>query len=326
MGLTSRAKSICPWAGGGNLDKSTPSAATHREQAEKKMPQPTPHAAEIVPRFPGGGFILIEEKRLSVRAVNRRVATRRPTSAKAQKPGVVYVADEKVTRRPRFLHLGVAAKAHIGIAHGQHLRIDGTVRTVATGATFAHGRMFENDGLGLFPMALGAIFVLAPQRQSARWFHNIHTVRVVALDAVHFAFEDEMVLGQMKFRLDVGMALETSSGILAGIKDEVLASAACRHVFAAGAVARFTAGLPSPIRAGQMQTRVGAGRKGAGNALVAIGASFVADKGGAFNLQRNHHRAIHCGARIHQHAQRHDGHGQREGCKPPHVLQFGQAH
>src|SRR5277367_826913 len=201
------------------------------------MPQPRPHAAEDVPRFPGGGFILIEEKRLSVGAVNRRVATRRPTSAKAQEPGVIYVADEKITRRPWFLHLGVAAKAHVGIAHDQHLRVDGTVRTVATGATFAHGCMFEYDGLGLFPMALGAIFVLAPQHQSARWLHDIHTVRVVALDAIHFAFEDKMVLGQMKFRLDVRMALKTSGGILAGVDDEVLASASSSHMFTARPVA-----------------------------------------------------------------------------------------
>jgi hypothetical protein len=83
------------------------------EQAEKKTPQQTLHAAEIIARLPGGGFILVEEERLSVGAVNRRVATGCPTSAKAEKPGVVYVADKNRPRRARFLNLGVAAQAQI---------------------------------------------------------------------------------------------------------------------------------------------------------------------------------------------------------------------
>jgi len=191
------------------------------------------------------------------------------------------------------------------------------MRIVATSTTFTHCRMFKNDGLGLFPMALGAAFVQAPHRQSAGWFHYIHAVRVVALDAVHFPLNDRMVLGQMKFRLGVRMALETGGGVLAGIDNEFQASAASRDMFAGRAVAGFTAGLADSIRAGQMQTRMGTRGESAGDALVAIGAGLVANKRGAFNVQWNHRRPFHGGTRIHQRHKHPSPKGQRQGRKPP---------
>jgi len=262
----------------------------------------------------------IHEERLSVGAMNRSVATRRPTGAKANERGMVHISDVKTPGSPRSRHLGVATEAQIGIAHGQHFGVDGAVGVVAGGATFTHSRVFKNDRLGLFPMALGATFVQAPDRQSARRLHYILAVRVVALDAIHFAFDDKMVLGQVKFRLGVQMALETGGGVLAGIDNEFRASAACRNMFAGRPMAGFTAGLAGPFRAGQMQTRVGTGRKGAGNALVAIRADFVAYKCGAFNLQWNHHRSVHRGTRIHQHTERPAAQGQCEGRGPPQAV------
>ena len=72
---------------------------------------------------------------------------------------MVHIADVKTSGPGRSLPLGVAPEAQIGIAHGQHFGIDGAVWIVATGATFTHSRMFEYDGLGLRPMALGATLV-----------------------------------------------------------------------------------------------------------------------------------------------------------------------
>ena len=94
MGLMSRVKSICPLADGVSLETSTLSgAATHRAQEKSKMPQPTFHAGEGNPRWPGGGFISIEKERLSVGAVNRGVATGRPTGPKTEEPAVVHITD-----------------------------------------------------------------------------------------------------------------------------------------------------------------------------------------------------------------------------------------
>jgi hypothetical protein len=135
-------------------------------------------------------FMLIKEKRLGVGAVDRGVATRRPASAEGEERLMVYVADIDAARPGRPLHLGVTSEAHTGIAHGQQFGVDGTVRLVATGATFTQSRMFKNDGLGLFSVALGATFVQAAHRQSAGRFHDVHAMRIMALDAIHFAFED----------------------------------------------------------------------------------------------------------------------------------------
>src|SRR5665213_3397472 len=72
IGLTSRVKSIFPWAGGGNLERTTVSgAAQQRKEENSKKPKPTPRAREVSPSLPAGGFISIEKERLSVGAVNR---------------------------------------------------------------------------------------------------------------------------------------------------------------------------------------------------------------------------------------------------------------
>lgn len=206
---------------------------------------------------------------------------------------MIHIADVKMPGA--LLHLGMAAQAKIRIAHRQHFGVDGAVRIMTSRATFAHGGMFKNDRLGLFPMALGATLVLASHREAPGRFHDIHAVRVVTLDTIHFALNDKMVLGQVKFRLGIRMALETGGRVLAGIDDEFPAAVACRNMFAARAVAGFAAGLAGPLRAGQMQSRVGTRRKGAGDVVVAIRADFVAHKRRAFNLQRRHRRPVHGG-------------------------------
>ena len=78
--------------------------------------------------------------------------------------------------------------AKVGVANRQHFWIDGAVGIVAGGATFAHGRMFKNHRPGLFPMTLRARFVQPGHRQTARRFHDVLTVRIVALNTIHFAF------------------------------------------------------------------------------------------------------------------------------------------
>ena len=85
------------------------SAAKQREQT--KMPQPIPHPAKMVPRCRGGGFILVEEERLRVGAVDCGMATSRPTGAESEEAGVIYVADEKGAGCAGFLHLGMATQA-----------------------------------------------------------------------------------------------------------------------------------------------------------------------------------------------------------------------
>src|SRR5258706_10084667 len=108
-------------------------------------------------------------------------------------------------------------------------------------------------------MTLGAIYVEARHGKSARRFHDVHAMRVVALDAVHFAFDDGMMLREVEFGMCFQVALKTGGGVLAGIDDELAASAARHDVFAGGAVAGFATPLAGEPGLFGGQSRVGAG-------------------------------------------------------------------
>jgi hypothetical protein len=249
------------------------------------------------------GASSIEEIRLGVGAVNSHMTTGSPAGAEPDESGMIDVA--KKNRRPgapRHGGLCVAADAEIRVTDRQHLIIDGAVRIVAGGATFTHRRMLKDDRLGLFVMALRAIFVQPRHRQATRRFHDVHAVRVVALHAIHFAFEHGMMLGQMKLGLGIQVAFEAGFGLLAGIDDEVVEATATAHgdMFAPGTVARFAAVLAGHSPVIEMQPRMGAGGKHPGDICVTVRTGFVADKSGALNLERLNDCAIHRGTGIDQ--------------------------
>ena len=202
--------------------------------------------------------------------------------------------------RPR--HLGMATETQVGIRLGEHPGVDGTVRVVADRAAFAQGRVFKNKWPGLFPMALGARFIQPRHGQSARRFHDVQTMRVVALDTVHFSLKHRMMLGKMKFSLRLQMTLEAGLRVLARIDDEFVqtAPAAPGDVFAARTVAGFTTVLTGHSATFQMQPGVWTGGKGPGNVLVTVRTGFVPDERGAFDLQWHNHRAFRRGTGIDQ--------------------------
>ena len=185
--------------------------------------------------------------------MHRGMATCRPTSAIADQRAVIHVADIETGAGGWALGLGVAFKAQIGVPLHQHFGVDGAVRVMADGATFPHRGVFENHGARLFPMALGAILVEPRHGESARGFHDVHPVGIVALHAAHFAFNDRVMLREMKFRAGFLVALEAAFGIFSGVDDEFFETAAARHgdVLTAGAVAGFAAALAGHIGNGE---------------------------------------------------------------------------
>ena len=114
-------------------------------------------------------------------------------------------------------------------------------------------------------------------------FEDVAAMRVMALHAIHLFLRHRVVLGKLKFRLLLAMALETSRGVFAGIDDEFASPAAARDVQARGSVARFAARLPCRARVFEVDSGVGAGGKDAGDAPMAIGAGLVADERRARN-------------------------------------------
>lgn len=241
-----------------------------------------------------------------------------PARAHLQKRAVRHLADVDFARRySRALHLRMTAKAKIRIVLHQHFAVGGTVRRMADGAALAHGFVFENERLRLLEMTLRAALVHSRHGESAGRFEDVAAVRIVTLNATHFAFDHGMMLRQAEFRADFQMALETGRGILAGIDDEMRAAAG-RDVFAAGPMTGFATVLALHSGIFKMNARVRTGGKFPDDFRVAIGAGFVADVMRAGNLQWGNHGAGQRRAGIHQRRRQTNG---QPGGDQRHALQ-----
>lgn len=228
------------------------------------------------------------------------VAAGGPAGTAADEGGVIDLSDDELTGADAGpLHLRVAAQAKVGIGLDEHLVVHGAVRLMAGSATLAHGVVLEDDAARLFAMAGGALLVDFSHDQPARWLHDVASMRVMALDAVHPAFADRMVLGQVELGLDVKVAIEAGGRLEAGIDDELAASAACGDMLAAWAVAGFTT---TERERGTGRAVIGCGfdmqacmwrrGEGAGVLGVTFGAGGIAHYGGAVDWRRGDEMSI----------------------------------
>lgn len=90
---------------------------------------------------------------------------------------------------------------------------------MADGASLAQRLVDKDKGSRLLPVALRASFVHASHHQTPAPFVNVHPMGVMALDAVHFAFENRVVLRHVDFRLRFQMTLQTCRRVAARIND-----------------------------------------------------------------------------------------------------------
>lgn len=160
------------------------------------------------------------------------------------------------------------------------------MRIVTDCAAFAHRFMLENKWSRLFAMTLRATLVQPGHCQSAGRFEDVAAVGVVALNAIHPAFNEGMMLRLAKFSFGLQMALETSVRIFAGVYDEFAAPPANFNVFAARTMAGFASRLAAELRVIDMDPRMRAGRKNPRDVGVAFAASPVADISCAWNVRR----------------------------------------
>ena len=216
--------------------------------------------------------------------MNRRVAAGSPAGSDLQIGRMKRVAD--VNLAAGRLDLCVAAQAKIRIAVDKHFLIDRTMRAMTDDAAFAHRRMREDERSGLVAMTLRTTFILPRHGQSARRLENVVTVRVVALHTIHMSLDDGMVMRQIKFRVDVEVALKTGRRVFARVDDKI--GAAGLNVFAARPMTGFAARLANHRCIIRMNPRVRAGGKYSDNGLVAIRAGLVADKMRTGNFQGCH--------------------------------------
>jgi hypothetical protein len=149
-----------------------------------------------------------------------------------------HFADKNLaSRHTGTLRLSVAPQTEIVIALEKKLGVDRSVRLMANSATLSQRLVLENKWPSLFPMTLGAGLVEPRHGQAARRFHDVHSVRIMTLRAVHLCFQDGMMLGQFEFGVRFEVAREASSRVLAGVNNEVPTATAHCDMLAAGPVA-----------------------------------------------------------------------------------------
>lgn len=132
-------------------------------------------------------------------------------------------------------------------------------------------------------MTFGAGLVATRHGQTSRWFHDVSPVGIMALHAVHFAFDDGMMVRQVKFRVGLKVTFETCRGIAPRIDNKPAAAAAAGDMFAARAVARFATVVWLSCESVQPQSRMRAGDETPGVVGVALKAGLIADIGRAFD-------------------------------------------
>lgn len=176
---------------------------------------------------------------MQVAAVDGGMASRTPAGALAQEQGVGNLSDKYFSCGTG--RLSVAFQAQIGIALHQQLAIGRAVGVMTRGAAFAHRFMLKNKRTCLLAMTTGASLILPRHRETRAGFENVRTMRIVALDAIHFVLRHGMMLRQAEGRLDIQVTIETGGGILSGIGNKFSAATARLDVQAAWTVTRFAA-------------------------------------------------------------------------------------
>jgi hypothetical protein len=134
----------------------------------------------------------------------------------------------------------MALETEIGVTLDEHLLIHRTMWIVTSRAAFAHRVVLKNKWAFLGGVALGAGLSLVLETRAAA-LDGIAFVGVVTFGAAHFAGHHGMAVWEAEFAAFIEVAMEAGFGRLARIHDGAFASTRL-DVFAAGAVAAFTAG------------------------------------------------------------------------------------
>lgn len=217
---------------------------------------------------------------------------------------MIFVADQDLSRaNERALRLRVALEAKIVVALDQHLAVDRAVGAVTNGAAFAHRFVLEDERLDLIAMTLCAGLVESRHGEATGGFHDVCAVRVVALDATHFAFEDGMMLREAELGVRLDVAIQTARRVLARIENKFSPATAAGDVQTAGAVTSFAAARAHFGVGHEMHSRVRTGRELPDVVGVTGQASLVADVIGARNFGGDDDLARNGGTRVERHGE-----------------------
>ena len=165
----------------------------------------------------------------------------------------------------------MASEAKVGVTRDQHLFVDGPMRVMTNGASFAHRLMLEHKRSPLRDVAAATGFMFGGQG-CASAADSRSFVRIVTIAATDLAVADRVAVGQLKLPLLIQVTLETGVGGFLWIDDGMMSPAGL-IVNASGAVARFAADLLRILPLG-LQTRVGRGLKITNDGVMTLLTTF----------------------------------------------------
>ncbi len=210
-----------------------------------------------------------------------------PARPHTDETSVIHISDIDIPLLDiRTLDLGVAPQAKVDVPLGQQLEVDGSMHAVANGTALAQRWMLEDKWTRLFSVTLRASLIGASHGKPSGRFEYVSPMWVVTLDAVHFPFEDRMVLGQMELGLDLPMTFEAAGWIFAGVDNEFSPSATAGDVETSGAMAGFATRLACGAGVLETDARVSTPLEKARDVGMAFGAASVAHKACAGNFRR----------------------------------------
>ena len=144
------------------------------------------------------------------------------------------------------------------------------MRFVAGSAAFAQGLVLEDELTGLILVTTRTGLIPSGKGQTAGWFHDVVTVRIMALDTVHVAFDHRVAIGEAELSMLSDVTLEARFRLLAGIEDQAIErrSTASVHVQTTGTVAGFAAGIDAIRTRHRVHASVDAAREFLRNRLM----------------------------------------------------------
>lgn len=262
----------------------------------------------------------VEHLGMEVGAVDGGMAAGRPAGTEGEQGFVVHLSDPQFTGA--LLDLGVAFQAQVRVAFGEHFGVHRAVGAVAGDAALPIRLVFEDEGAGLLPMARAALFVQLGHAEAAGRLEDFAPMRVVALDAVHLAFDHRMMLRQAELHLDILVAAVTPLGIFARIEDQTRSAAGGFGVEAAGAVAAFTTGAAGELLDIRPHPEMDVALEGPRIIGVTVVTLVVADQGRARDLRGDDHAALNGRAGA-QESNQHGSQSQQGAADRPTFRKFG---
>lgn len=159
-------------------------------------------------------------------------------------------------------------------------------------AALAKRFMLEDERACLFAMTLSTGLVLSRHEQTGRRFKNVHAMRIVALHAVHPAFEHRVMLGQAEFCVGLQMALKAGRRVFSRIDNKFPATTASGNMFAARSMAGFASGITVQLRAIEVHARMRARGKSPGNICMAIVTGVIPNVNSAGHFGQRGNRSL----------------------------------